>query len=357
MKMNRWISLVTVLAVGTLIARADGQLDSAAKTSTNAAPKIEKKSAAKPKSAEKKSAKPAKPLPPTGPVTESPIILIPGPATASGDNVNVRGKASFNGEVVAKLHKGDSVTVIEQVILDKPKKDEPTHWAKIGYPAKANVWVHSSYIDATAKTVVPKKLNVRTGPGEHFSIVGVIEKGTAVKEVSTKANWIEIEAPASAYAFVAARYLNQDNKATVPSLVTIQPPTPPITDQVPAVPPLATNTTDVASTPGAEPAPLPPTDPIGAAAPPAVVEEILVPRVVTHEGVVKGTYSIQAATPFGLYSRENGKLINYLYTTSPNLDLKRYKGLHIIVTGEEGLDERWINTPVLTIQRIQVVDK
>ena len=47
---------------------------------------------------------------------------------------------------------------------------------------------------------------------------------------------------------------------------------------------------------------------------------------------------------------------NLRAATSTNLDLSRYKGLHIIVTGEEGLDERWKNTPVITIQRIQVLD-
>jgi hypothetical protein len=30
--------------------------------------------------------------------------------------------------------------------------------------------------------------------------------------------------------------------------------------------------------------------------------------------------------------------------------------LHIIVTGEEGLAQRWKHTPVLTIQRIEVVE-
>ena len=68
------------------------------------------------------------------------------------------------------------------------------------------------------------------------------------------------------------------------------------------------------------------------------------------------TVSIQAPTTFALISPENGRIINYLYTTSVNLDLKRYKGLRIIVTGEEGLDERWRNTPVITIQRIQVIE-
>ena len=86
------------------------------------------------------------------------------------------------------------------------------------------------------------------------------------------------------------------------------------------------------------------------------VEEPLPPRVIQHEGIVKGTVSIQAPTKFALVNPDTGKTVNYLYTTSTNLDLHRYKGLRIVVTGEEGLDERWKNTPVITIQRIQVVD-
>ena len=76
-----------------------------------------------------------------------------------------------------------------------------------------------------------------------------------------------------------------------------------------------------------------------------------------REGIVRGTFSIQAPTKFELISPDNNKVINYLYTTSPSLDLRRYKGLRIVVTGEESLDERWRNTPVITIQRIQVVSE
>jgi hypothetical protein len=55
-------------------------------------------------------------------------------------------------------------------------------------------------------------------------------------------------------------------------------------------------------------------------------------------------------------SPENGRDIDYLYTTSKELDLRRYKGMRIIVTGEEALDERWGNTPIITIQKIQVLE-
>jgi hypothetical protein len=49
-------------------------------------------------------------------------------------------------------------------------------------------------------------------------------------------------------------------------------------------------------------------------------------------------------------------LINYLQSPTAQLDVARYSGKHIIVSGQEGLDERWANTPVLTIQKILVVE-
>jgi len=111
-------------------------------------------------------------------------------------------------------------------------------------------------------------------------------------------------------------------------------------------------------------APAEPAAPTAATAPtpepavpaPAVTEQPPPKRIVQREGIVRPTWSIQAPTPFALVSLDTGETINYLYTTSTNLNLKRYKGLRIIVTGEEGLDARWRNTPVITIQRIHVVE-
>ena len=79
-------------------------------------------------------------------------------------------------------------------------------------------------------------------------------------------------------------------------------------------------------------------------------------RVVSHEGVVRGTRSIQAPTKFEIFDPASGRSVDYLYSTTTNLDLSHYRGLRVVVTGEEGLDERWGNTPVITIQRIQVVE-
>jgi uncharacterized protein YgiM (DUF1202 family) len=337
MKKNGWMFLSMALLAVALVARADGQLD------------------AVPEKPAKKTTKKTKPAAEAKPLVEKPVILSPGAATIVGKNINVRGKASFNGEVITKLQNGDAVNVIEQVILSKPKVGEPSQWAKIAFPTTAHVWVHSSYLNAD-KTVKPKKLNIRTGAGENYSVVGTLEQGTTVKEISTKGNWTEIEAPADAFAFVAATFIQQDpSAATVPQVVSIQAPEATPT-AVTTDPLLAATTTDVTNpNAAAEPNPTPAADAINAAAPPPIVEEVWVPRTVSHEGIVKPTISIQAPTKFGLHSKETGKLINYLYSPTAQLEMSRYEGRHIIVSGQEGLDERWLNTPVLTIQKIYVV--
>jgi uncharacterized protein YgiM (DUF1202 family) len=309
--------------------------------------------AAKPAVKKKTAKAAAKPAPKKSPAADElrSIPLVAGPAVVIASNVNVRGRSGLIGEVITKISKGDAVTVIEEIILKKSAEFEPSAWAKIVFPASANVWVHSSYIDAATKTVKPKKLNLRGGPGENYSVIGTLEKGATVKEVSVKGDWMAIEAPAGAFAFVAAQYLKQEPAPVIAAIIPKPPEPAPTPTTVTEPAPVTTTTT--------EPPAVTPAPPTPAAAPVAVdsaPEEPLPPRVIQHEGIVKGTVSIQAPTKFALVNPDTGKTVNYLYTTSTNLDLQRYKGLHIVVTGEEGLDERWRNTPVITIQRIQVVD-
>ena len=80
------------------------------------------------------------------------------------------------------------------------------------------------------------------------------------------------------------------------------------------------------------------------------------PRIVSHEGVVRHVSSLITPTEYELYDPTTDINVNFLYTTTTNLDLSRYAGMKIIVTGEEGLAARWPDTPVLTIQRILVID-
>jgi uncharacterized protein YgiM (DUF1202 family) len=392
MKMNYWLILGTMLSTSLLAQQATNPTPAApietpaAAPAATLAPATAKTNApaakaGKKKSAKKKSEKPvekkavAKKKAPAPELKSMP--LVPGLATVVASNVNVRGQAKLKSEVLTHVTKGQSVTVLEEVVNNLSGPEEPSAWAKIILPPGAHAWVHTMFIEPTNKTVKPKKLNLRSGPGENYSVIGLLLRGDAVKEITTKGDWTEIEPPAGAYAFVAAQYLKQGAEApevaakTTPPPAPVAPPPPP---PAPVEPPPSPTT--VATAPAVAPPPTaPPSTPAPAVTPPASVaveppiitpppapavtepavpEEPPPPRIVQREGIVRGMTSIQAPSKFVLRSIENGSDIDYLYSPSTELDLRRYKGLHVIVTGEEGLDDRWGNTPVLTIQKIQL---
>jgi uncharacterized protein YgiM (DUF1202 family) len=327
----------------------------AIEASTNAPAKPAK--GKKKKGAKKKTVAAHKAAPPL-----QTVPLVAGPAVVSANHVNVRSKAGLVGEIITRMTNGEPVTVVEEVTLKKSGPEEPSAWAKIALPADAHVWVKSSYIDAN-NTVNAKKLKMRAGPGENYGVAGILNKGEVVQPITTKNDWTQIQAPTNAYAFIASAYLTQSPEALAAATPTTPATVPEATNEVAAPPTnevamantetnqlttetnqLATGTNEVTMDTNQlttmETAPTPP--------PP--------PRIVSHEGIVRATVSIQAPTRFELISLDTHKAINYLYPPTPNLDMSRYKGMHIIVTGEEGLDERWRNTPVITVQKIQVLE-
>jgi hypothetical protein len=249
-------------------------------------------------------------------------------------------------------------------IVQKPiKPDQPDKWARIPLPTNTPAWVHADFIDATNKTVKPRRLNVRSGPSEEHTVIGAITKGTPVKDVETKGEWVRIEPPQGLYAFVAAHLLApaapavEIAKASTVKPEGIQPPTPtvetPVAAPVPVPPATEPKTETPAGTPPADAATTrPETTPLGPQATPD--EEIK--RVVSREGIVKRSVSIQAPTWFVLESPATRKTINYLFIPTTNhVALRDYFGQRVIVTGEEGLDERWPNTPVINVESIEVI--
>ena len=362
MKTNCWLVLGTMIAASA-IAQDTNTLPpipapvTSPAAETTPAPAAVDTSAPAPKPVKHKRAVAPKKL------VEPTVTLVPGPAEVAVTNLNVRGQAGLRGEFIAHISKGDTVTVLDQINLDKHKSDEPAQWAKIALPVTVKVWVRAGFIDATNKVVLPKKLNLRAGPSEDYSVLGVIERGTPVSEIITKNDWMQIEAPTNAYAFVAAMYLNQ---AASGNLVTNAAPsaeteTSMTTNSVPESQPLLTEPTNAApaavdTNAAAVATPVVDTNAVSTPAPEVDTNTPAPPRVVTHEGVVGYTASPSAPTDLKLYDPDTLQNIDYLYTNAKDLDLKRYVNMRIIVTGVEGLDARWQDTPVITIQRIQVLD-
>lgn len=265
-------------------------------------------------------------------------------AVIQTDRVNVRAQPSIYSEVLTQLNTGDPVTVLEEITPEQPGPEEPTQWAKIVMPTNTPVWVFAAFVDPAAKTVKARRLNLRAGPGENFSVVGRLEKGAAVKEIRVQDEWMEIETPPGAFAFVAAEFL-----APPPPAEATPPPPPP--------PPIVEPKKEEPPPPPVAPPQAEPTEPAAAAPPPPppppIKDEPPPKRIVRREGIVRRTVSIQAASNYGLHSLDTGKLINYLQASTPELAPKQFHGRKVVVTGEEGVDERWRSTPVIELQTIR----
>lgn len=415
MKISFRSSVVTAMLVASLTLPALAQNDTAP-VATPAAPVLPSETVLQP--AVPKTNAPAKPrnsakkTPPRSSQkttalraeTKAEPVLKPEPGISRQNNVNVRGQASINSEVIARLRQGQPITILEDITLKAPKQDEPARWYRISLPTNVSVWVHSAFVDPGNKTVKAGRLNMRGGPGENYSVLGRVEKGAVVNVIDTKGVWLKIEPPTNAFGFVAAHLVERTPAATPPAIVAappipqtsaapITPPqvevaatSPPPSVAVapvtppPVVAPVPETTTPVvpgapiASTPVPAPStpaagvPATPTPAPAESVPPAVATPTPAPaesepatpvetvrKVVSREGILKGSVSIQAPTYFELRSLDTGKTINYVFSPSTNIVLKEFKGMRVMVSGEEVLDERWQNTPVLILDSLETV--
>jgi uncharacterized protein YgiM (DUF1202 family) len=319
------------------------------------------------------------------------VLDPPAAAVVKSANVNLRGKAAFTGETLGHLQKGDTVTVLEHITLTHPKKDEPAEWAQIVMPASVPVWVGGEFVDADTKTIKVRRVNLRGGPGENYSVVGRLEKGAVIKEVKSEKGWVAIEAPTNAYAYVAAEFLEMQPApvlaatpppaaAPEPQVVNFNTPAPPAAAAAaepavaatPVAPPPAQQESEVdrelealhhangaETAPAPTPAPAPDSASGASAAPapapaPAISSEPLPPRVVTREGFVRRTYNIQSPSEYELRDIQSGRLTEYL-EPKPGLNFKIFVGTRVSVTGPEGMDSRWPRTPVLQVQSVELM--
>lgn len=294
----------------------------------------------------------------------APAVRAEESAVVKKERTNVRAQASAGSEVITQLKKGENVTVLEEITPKKHKRGEPAQWLKIRLPSNTPVWVYAPYVETNNHTVNIKRLNLRAGPGENFSVIGRIERGTPVKEIRTDGNWMEIEAPPVAFAFVSADLLERqaapapgpaDLAANTQTNVAPAQPAPTLetvkTEPIPAPAVETTNTTPNTTPTTSQPAPA-----TTATTPtPAPVDTTPPKRVVSREGTVIVSRSIQAPTAFALENRESRRTVNYLHSESDDINLKKFAGKKVVVSGEELVDQRWINTPIIEVESIQVL--
>ena len=114
----------------------------------------------------------------------------------TGSRVNVRSGPGTNYDVICQIHKGD-------IVKTEAIEGE---WACIYPNEKVFGWVKSSYLDKEG-TVSVRKLNVRAGANENFSLICKLGKGYKVSIVGELGSWKKILLPQHARVYIYNKYV------------------------------------------------------------------------------------------------------------------------------------------------------
>ncbi len=122
--------------------------------------------------------------------------------TVNTDNLNVRSGPGTTYSIVGTLTRGTMVNVV----------GTSGTWSKIDGPKTG--WVSTQYLTASSHsaTVNASSVNVRSGPGTGYSIVGTLSNGTMVTRAYTSGDWTKITSPKTGW--VSSQYLSVGGTST-----------------------------------------------------------------------------------------------------------------------------------------------
>jgi uncharacterized protein YgiM (DUF1202 family) len=257
-----------------------------------------------------------------------------GRATVKGERSNVRARPSMTAEVIAQLHKGDTVDVLERKSVTE--RDKSKDWLRIPVPATAKCYVSAKHV--TDGVVNADNLNVRCGPGSNYRDIGKLPKGAKVEVVGTTGEWTQIKPTSECRGWIAAELVNVEVAATpliapapTPSVNTPEVVTPPV--QAPVI----------IATPAAPSVSIVNIDPDVAVA------------YVVKDGYLHAVTEANAPASYELRTPEVDRLsfrIAYLETADTNL--KKYEGKHVRVLGNQHW-RKGDRYPVIVIERLDIV--
>lgn len=248
-----------------------------------------------------------------------------GRGTVKGEHSNVRSRPSLQSEVVAQLHKGDSVDVLERKTVTEQKAME---WLRIALPATAKCYVSAKHLTDDAANV--DNLNVRCGPGSSYREIGKLPKSTKVQVVERKAEWVQIKPTSECSGWIAAE------------LVEVQ--AAPIAVPTPAP---SASTTEVVTPPAAAPT--------GPAVSVVNTDPDVLVTYAVKDGYLWSVNESNAPASFELRTPEADRLsFRIAYLEASDTNLKKFEGKHVRVVG----NQRWRKGdryPVIAIERIDMV--
>ncbi len=115
---------------------------------------------------------------------------------------NVRSGAGTNFEIIGKLNVGDAISKI----------GETGKWAIVDYNGKAAYVLRKALTNCDTEPAISveakQSVNVRSGPGTSYTIIGVLNRGEKVFQMGTFEKWTEIRYNGN-FAYIYSNYVNK----------------------------------------------------------------------------------------------------------------------------------------------------
>jgi len=266
--------------------------------------------------------------------TQSSPATAPTHGTVKGERSNVRSRPSLHSEVVAQLHKGDAVDVLERKTVNEHNK--AIDWLRIALPETAKCYVSARHVTNGSADV--DNLNVRCGPGTSYREIGQLARGARVEIVEKKGEWDQIKPTADCSGWIAAELVD--------------------VEAAPAAPAAAAAPQTVPTTPTGNPGAIvtpPVAAPIGPSVSVVNTDPDVMVTYVVKDGYLAAVTESNAPASYELRTPEMDRLSSRMaYLEAPGTDLKKYLGKHVRIVGIQ----RWHKGdryPVITIERIDMV--
>ena len=296
-----------------------------------------------------------------------------GDDTVTASQLNVRAGPGQSYTVMARLNRGEKV---ERIL-------EADGWVSIKPPADAFAYVASSLVELTdageeeknsQPVAIARETKVEEGTAQDPPPVVIVDdpnagKTTIIKSTVEGDQPDQISEPDEPKQSPTEAVVVHDEKTVPPAEVTSDQEMQEVgTDQVKSTQ-VTENYAVQEQESGLKPIDIPvpmredrlPAQTMVAENPIDPTDELR--RVVTREGIVKRSRSIQSPTYHRLEDPETHQTMNYLYTgrlhlhtTASKADLAPYEGYKIRVTGQESVDPRWPRIPVIEIEKLDLAD-
>ncbi|HMO51402.1 MAG TPA: SH3 domain-containing protein [Kiritimatiellia bacterium] len=273
-------------------------------------------------------------------------------ARVNADRVNLRARPDQQSETVSQVGIGDALAV--RSIQDA--------WIEIVPPESVDFWVHREFI--VDDIVVVNRLNVRSGAGINYNVVGSYSRGETIKRRGSFGEWLKVSAPSDASLWVSRDLVELIYPPVPAPAPEAAPPVPPPAMEGVAASSLAPPPPESALAPDEAEEPAPafvfdvPAEPVRPSIPPPS-DLRLIPldgqgREVQREGLLKRSPTLLFNAPGShrLVKREGNKLITTAYLRGNAAQLNALIDRHLLIRGREYWVED-VKAPVIVIETIE----